>query len=686
MQLRGLPFWKQAPATRILFAWVAGILAHYHLHPVAVVPVTVIFTALAVFLLFRNLPAHFRFHYAFIPGICILLAVSAAGALVTRANDISCHSSQLAVLSNSKYCLVRMDEPLAERARSFRATATVLAAGTPGKFDRTAGKLLVYFPKTNRDSLPAPGDLMQIVQPLRPIVNSGNPGEFDFKRYCLFKGITHQVYLPEQSYKRLYPSSSNPARELVFRCREKIIQILQQAIPAGRERGLAEALLIGYKDDLDRDLVQQYANTGVVHIVAISGLHLGLVYGMLLLVCRPLRRYRFVSPLIILSGLWLFSLMAGAQPSVLRSALMFTCIVLGESMFRRSPIINSLAFSAFLLLCINPFWLWDVGFQLSYSAVLSIVLFMKAIYNKISFNNPLLDYCWQMMSVTLAAQILTFPICAYQFHQFPVYFLVTNLVALPLSSLILVSEILLCALSFSGILASALGHVVQFLVHLMNGCIERVADLPFPVWGNWQLSAIQCMLLFLVVVLAAQAVIFQQRKLLIPLLGCLFAFGLLRSISFVKVYNQRRLIVYNLPGVTQIDVIAGRNFFSVTKLQTDPEPYQAVLTRSLFRASFPAGAAKGISILLYSKQRGIAITDDLHFSALNESCRPHIVILTALNLRNIPALPRGSPIQLVVFTSGCNTRLKAVWKKNCRQLGIACHDVITDGAFVMNNW
>ena len=195
-------------------------------------------------------------------------------------------------------------------------------------------------------------------------------------------------------------------------------------IKGDKELGLAEALLIGYKDDLDKTLVQSYTNTGVVHIIAISGLHLGLIYWLLVQLLKPLQRRKYMKwlrPVIIILGLWLFSLLAGAQPSILRSAVMFTCIVIGETIAKKTSIYNSLALSAFGLLCWNPYWLWDVGFQLSYSAVLSIIIFMRPVYNLLYVKNKILDFFWKINAVTIAAQILTLPLSIYHFHQFPVY-------------------------------------------------------------------------------------------------------------------------------------------------------------------------------------------------------------------------------------------------------------------------
>src|SRR5262245_60738277 len=181
----------------------------------------------------------------------------------------------------------------------------------------------------------------------------------------------------------------NPFHEFHNTSRTKVLNILRANIKGEKELGLAEALLIGYKNDLDKTLVQSYSNTGVVHVIAISGLHLGLIYWLLSWLCKPLQRgrnFKWLRLILILTGLWLFGLLAGAQPSVIRSAVMFTCIALGQSLTRKSSTYNTLALSAFILLCINPYWLWDVGFQLLYAAVLSIVIFMQPIYNWFYFK------------------------------------------------------------------------------------------------------------------------------------------------------------------------------------------------------------------------------------------------------------------------------------------------------------
>jgi len=178
-------------------------------------------------------------------------------------------------------------------------------------------------------------------------------------------------------------------------------------------------------------------------------MHLGLIYVMLIWIFSRipyLKRSSILRIIFVLSCLWLFALLTGGSASILRSAVMFSCIIIGENFSRRASIYNSLAASAFILLCYNPFYLWDVGFQLSYLAILGIVILQKPIYNLFFIKNKSLNKLWKLTAISLAAQTFTFPICLYYFHQFPTIFLFTNLITVPLSTVILFVEIFLIAL------------------------------------------------------------------------------------------------------------------------------------------------------------------------------------------------------------------------------------------------
>jgi competence protein ComEC len=202
-------------------------------------------------------------------------------------------------------------------------------------------------------------------QSLQSKKNSGNPASFNYERYAAFQSIYQQVFLQPKDDISLPSSNKNWLKQFLFTTRERVLNIITTYIPGQKEAGLTQALLVGYKDDLDKTLVQSYTNTGVVHIIALSGMHLALVYWILSLLFDPLQKRKqtkWMVPILIITGLWLFSLLAGGGPSILRSAAMFTCIVIGESANRKTFIYNSRAASAFILFCKNPFR--DAGFKL----------------------------------------------------------------------------------------------------------------------------------------------------------------------------------------------------------------------------------------------------------------------------------------------------------------------------------
>lgn len=306
-------------------------------------------------------------------------------------------------LAGSKALVLKLEEPLVEKPATWKAVASVESLYKGEELVPAEGKVTLYFKK---DSLLPPlqyGSRIVVSKPLQEVGTSGNPGAFDYRRYCLFGGITHQAYLLPGEYRARPVAGKSALKDLLFRSRKAIIGVLQTYIRGAKEQGLAEALLIGYKDDLDRGLLLAYSNTGVVHVIAISGLHVGLIYWLLLL----------------LAGLWGFGALAGAGASVMRSVVMFSFLAGAEVLGRRAWVYNMLALSAFGLLCYHPFWLWDVGFQLSYAAVSSILLCYHPIRGLVYFPNKAIDALWKMTAVTLSAQVLTTPLVLHHFHQSP---------------------------------------------------------------------------------------------------------------------------------------------------------------------------------------------------------------------------------------------------------------------------
>lgn len=557
-----IPVWTKAPFLRLLAAFIVGIVMQWQLQlPISTLSIGGA-AAVVMLVIYHLLNMAMRFRLRTLVGVAVSLLLIVLGAFVVWKKDIRNHTQWFGHQYNESTTLVlRLDEPPVEKPNSFKAFASVIGLHHRKSLQPVEGRVILYFKKDSSIKHLAYGSIITTSRPLQAIRNAGNPGGFNYQRYCLFQGITHQVYLTTTDFTPARLNHSASFRQFIFNTRKRVLAILQQYIAGDKEAGLAQALLIGYKDDLDKNLVQSYTNTGVVHVIAISGLHLGLIYWLLLLLTKPMGRNRWskwLRLLTILTGLWVFAILAGAQASVVRSAVMFSVIATGEALSKRSSILNTLALSAFGLLCYNPFWLWDVGFQLSYAALLSIVLFFQPIYNWFDFQNKAIDFVWKLNAVTLAAQVLTLPLSIYHFHQVPTLFLLSNMVAVPLSSLILLGEILLCAVSWLPAVAVWLGLLLRKLIEWMNRYVEHIDGVSFAVWDGLSINFLQ----FFFITGFAVAFCFwwmeKRKTLLWTAAACLLAFSIFRSYSFIQAQQQRKLIVYNVPKRKAIDIINGR--------------------------------------------------------------------------------------------------------------------------------
>ena len=674
---------------------IAGIILQWHLQADVQVWLIVMIVSLVAVAGFFFIPFFNRFKFIFVSGVAVTSLLLSIGALLAWHKDIRNNQGWLGNTYTEKDALVvTLDEPPVEKTKSLKANATVRYLLHDSKSIPVTGKIIVYFKKDTSQLQLSYGSKIIFKKSLQEIKNSGNPGGFDYKRYALFQGITHQVFLKQDEFEVLDGKNEDWFKKFIYRSRERVLNILRKNIPGDKELGLAEALLIGYKDDLDQKLVQSYTNTGVVHIIAISGLHLGLIYWLLALLLKPLKnrkKVKWLRPVLIITGLWLFSILAGAQPSILRSALMFTCIVLGESLSKKTSIYNTMAVSAFILLCINPYWLWDVGFQLSYAAVLSIIIFMRPIHNWFYIKNKALDFIWKLNAVTLAAQILTVPLSIYHFHQFPNYFILTNFVAVPLSSMILLGEIFLCAIAWMPAVALLAGKLLHWMIWLMNTWIERIESLYFSLWDGLQISILQAILLIVFAAGASYWLMEKVKRGLTIGLSALLGFIALRSYSFINSDRQQKIIVYNVPQRRAVDFIDGRNYFFVgdSDLLADDfvRNFHLKPSRILFRIT-PSDSLKNFwqsdNYIRYNNKNILLLDSSISFQPTDNKPVIDLLVISKNPKVYIAKLAAAMSIKQVVFDGSVPPWKTTYWKKDCDSLHILYHDVTTKGAFVMS--
>lgn len=694
-QLPAWPIWKESPFIRLIIPLVAGITCQWY-WPVSVLFLWLLFAfSIITRWLFSAQRLSRQYHAQWLNGACLHATLLATGGLLLFYNDIRHQKTSITrQYTAGKVILVTIEEPLSEKDQSCKIIASVQAVLFNHSINKASGKILLYFQKDSTIQSLHYGKQLLLFKALQPVKNTGNPGCFDYQRYCTFQGISYQVYLKQHDYAALKIENENLFRKYLFSTRTQIVDLLKKYIPGEKEAGLAEAMLIGYKEDLDQRLVQSYSNTGVVHIIAISGLHLGLIYWLLMLLCKPLAKRkggRWIQPVLIIAGLWLFSFIAGGSPSVLRSAAMFTCLVIGAHLNRKTSIYNSLAASAFVLLCYNPFWLWDAGFQLSYAAVLSLAVFYKPFYNLLFIQNKILDVVWKSVCVTLAAQILTVPVSVYHFHQFPNLFLIANLLAVPLSSLIIFGEIILCVAGVFPVLASGVGYLLHYAIYWLNTFIEEVGSLPYATMNDLQINLLQLICLYVFISAMAWWLLHNRNKGALVSLLALLLFIIFRAVDVWDTQKQKKLIVYNIPRHSAIDVMVGSNFFfkgdSALQQNEQLQKFYLQPCRLLHRVTHPFTPGKLLvekNFFRFGNTSFLQIDEPLDLHEFYPKTFIDIIILSHNPTVQISQLTSVFTCRQFVFDASNPAWKVDKWQQECAQLGLPAFSVADKGAFVFN--
>jgi len=689
-----IPAWVKIPLLRILIPFIIGIAVQWYISPSITSITKLSGFALLQFGSYYLIPLTNKYLLRWISGIGINLLLFCFGNAIVWVKDIRHNSNWVGhTYSAGNTVVVTLQEPLVEKTKSYKALAKIDAVQTNGVWQPVKGNVLLYFKKDSTKPALEYGHQIVFNKTLQPINNSGNPGAFNYQRFCAFQDIHHQVFLKATDYTIADTTQQNGFWQAMFNIRNHVIGVLRKNISGEDEQAVAEALLIGYRDDLDKDLVQAYSNTGVVHIIAISGLHLGMIYATLVWLLKPLRRYkisRWLNPIIILGVLWLFSLIAGAAPSILRSAVMFSFIVFGDIINRRNLILNTLGASAFALLLYNPFFLWDVGFQLSYAAVISIIIFMKPVYNWLQFDNKAIDFIWQLNSVTIAAQVFTLPIVLYHFHQFPNLFLISNFVAVPISSLILYGELLLLLCSAIPALADMLGTVCTAMLTFLNNFIQNIDSSSFAVTDGIQISSLQAYLLFAILIAAGYWLLRKSKTACISTIAFTLAFVLAQSIDIINRNTQQKLVVYNVPQHRAIDIIEGRKHLFIGDdvlledgfLQNFHLKPARILHRTT-RSLTPEQVLVKDSILIAGKNTILLVKQKItHRKYPLKMAVDAIVVSNNPNI-NIAEMAAYFDCKTIVFDASNPLWKINKWKKDCDSLHLRHHSVPEKGAFEM---
>jgi competence protein ComEC len=403
-----------------------------------------------------------------------------------------------------------------------------------------------------------------------------NPGEFDYKKFLTYRKIYHQHFLRKESVHYL---ANNPPWKIIdysIQARVWAERVLSEHIQNQRERAVAFALILGVKDGLDNDLVHAYASSGAMHVLAVSGLHVGIIYLIMMTLFKPLKSMKhskWVLAIMSVGILWSYAFITGLSPSVLRAVTMFSFLSFARALTYHTNIFNTLAISAFCLLMWEPYMLMSVGFQLSFMAVIGIVYVQPKLYQLWEPDNLAIDKIWQITCVSMAAQLSTFALGLLYFHQFPAYFLVSNLFVIPGALISLCLGIGLLAASWFAPVAAVLGLILEGALGLMNYLVFWVEQLPYSLIDNIYITTWQSWLLLGMVI--SVVLLFQYRKFsfVVSLSLCGVLYGGTQWQHHLQNTVHPKFVVYRVNGHSVVEWIDnGRAYiFTDSMLLADRE-------------------------------------------------------------------------------------------------------------------
>lgn len=629
-----------------------------------------------------------------------------------------------------------------EKASSYRAEVEVQAIRQHGQWKPCEGKILLYLDKMGPKV--AYGDLLLVSGKPALVARPANPGEFDYRQYLRNQHIYHQHYLRAGAFLRLGHPERNPVMEKAIRVRRGAEATLKKVIGTKREYAIANGIILGLLDDLDQETRSAYAASGAMHVLSVSGLHVGILFVILNFTLgwiRKIRYGRFLYALTIGLQLWFYAFITALSPSVLRAVTMFSFVIVAQTSSRHSNVYNTLAISAFCLLCLDPYWLLSVGFQLSYLAVAGILWLTPGFNRLLEVPDPYVEYrtwpfwrkvkslrdleklawslwhkalewLWTATCVSVAAQIATFPLALYYFHQFPSYFWLANPAVLLLSAWILPLGIFTLVLSliaqwFSWIwpFVFTTGSLLESVIGWLNASVLLTEKLPYARLSGIYISFSQVLLLY--AFLFSLLALFEFRRFRYVWLSLCLAVGL-AAIAWVRIgeqQDQRMLVLHHIRRHSVLSIIEGTR----AHLLADSAFYQAP---ALFRhhlADFwgksgvtaaeqliwgQANQAKGplawrdfdaFSLLVWQGKTFLFVKKAPENGLLPLFVTPidYLVVQNGA-VKNLSEWVAGLKVRHLVLEGSNKPYLKARLLEQASHLGIPCHDLYNQGALVVD--
>ncbi|MCZ4222729.1 ComEC/Rec2 family competence protein [Pedobacter rhodius] len=570
---------------RILLPFLMGIaLLYFFQNEQAILILAIASAATFFFILIVNINYKKLNAYKFkgITGILIFLFFFVFGGLLCLLKSEKLRSDYFATKNYTCLKIWVNDEP-EHTSGILRFKARVVSGYENSKQIKLSGQLLVALKVDSLNPIHLRyGDEVIVSARYAEVEPPYNPAEFDFKYWLAGQNIYKQTFIDQNHVLKTNRNIGNPVIKFALLLREKQITKYRQLIKNDEAFAVASTLILGYRSDLTRETLAAYSKTGTIHALSVSGSHVAIIFFILDFILtlldkkQSLKIFKFI---LICCLIWAYSLITGLSPSVVRSAIMITIFITAKTFARNKNAYNTLAFAAFCQLVYNPFSIWDVGFQLSYVSVFGLIYLQPKIYKWIYIKHKLLNKVWELIALSLAAQLVTFPLCIYYFHRFPVYFLIGNLfISIPLILIIILGIGVLIPVF------DRLAPIFEWIIVFTNSVLKWIADLPYSTYSSIWINLPELILLSVALGFCVYALVKYNKKLLSIALMLYIIYASIAIYDNWIAVHQKKIIFFTLRKNYAAAFISGTEAVLLTDLIIDDKNYQFFVKPALEQA------------------------------------------------------------------------------------------------------
>lgn len=594
--------------------------------------------------------------------------------------------------------------PVNERTNHFRYDFRLESVSNDSIIATSNGIIHLYVKKDSlNNSNFIYGDRLLVKGGFYPVPGPDNPNEFDYQLYLAHQNIYSHSFVNFDQVKLTNNRPPNFLLSLAYQIRDRATAIIDTNIPDPRENGIAKALLLGIKDHIDNEIKKSYSAAGAMHVLAVSGLHVGIIYLILQVFIGRLRQRgkmgKRLFGIISITIIWMYATVTGLSPSVLRAATMFSLVAMSQMSAREGNIYNTLGFAAFLLLMYDPYLIYSVGFQLSFAAVIGIVYMQPKLYRLLDFRVWIIDKAWAITCVSVAAQLATFPLSAYYFHQFPTYFLASNLIVIPAAFIMLVGGISMLLIDpiFQGA-GAFIGELLSYFMWGINELISIVDVLPNSLIEWIYMDRVGLIMTYLIVITLISGLHYRSFKTLV--VGAVWFFVLLGwslSSNWSQTFRNE-LILFEVRDKTVIDHVVGHSAtlyiddyqqeeLELLSFQINPsrlsshlrpisESVQKLSTKRPKNGALRYDQIGGKKIIFFD-----STTFHLDFQELIET---DIIVINNQSIKSLKWLDEHVRSELIVIGNKNSSYYSQKMKSQANELGISIHSLKEDGALIIN--